>query len=241
MFDGWPKFIDNLCDIIKDKKEDLIHVSLRILSRICDLLVNFGHQIDRRKMGNDTQGILGSLLMCIEAEVANKEVRTTALKALRLAAEFIGECLDRQDAREYVFKLLLVNLNLPDQETVALTYQLMIELVKAMYIYLDDRFISEIAGLSKKHIESRSNSVVIFVCEFWSAFAGEETYRKENMEVVTIDNSLALTKEVKVKISCKNFITNLCHLSSSAFNCSSLKTTRLQILLFQLVFKPSLS
>jgi hypothetical protein len=182
MYERWEKLTATLVHTANDPKESIVLISLKVLSRICDLLANFGHSIDRQKMGNDTECILGSLLISID-EKASGEVRKTALKALRTAAEFVSECVERQDARIFVLRVLLINLSIKEEETVVLTYQLMIELVKALYVYLDEPYVKQVIALSKQHLQSNSQNVVIIACEYWSTFAVEETYRKENLEV----------------------------------------------------------
>lgn len=192
---GWEKLIGSLAHIIKDKNESdrLMSISLRILSRICDLIMTYSHDIDRNKMKNDPMMILGSLINCIDEQVSNKDLRINALNSLRTASAFLGEFLDRQDIRNFFIERIMYNLNIQDEEVVCLTYQILIEVIKPLYSYLNDDLVAKIAFVSKKHIESKVNQVLIIACEFWSTFASEESFRKENFEVPVHDHSPVLT------------------------------------------------
>lgn len=182
----WSKLVGSLVTIIKDNSEAFIPVSLTVLSRICDLLYSLGGLINKDMLGEDAECIVGSLFMCIEERVSNKDLRLNALKSLRLAADFVGDVLEKHDARAYVMKLILFNLNIKDEDIVCLTYQFLIELVKPIYLYLDDNFIRDTMQISRIHLDSRNPNTPIIACEFWAALANEEAYRKVYFEVESV-------------------------------------------------------
>jgi hypothetical protein len=200
-YSGWQKLIGSLVEIINGKQEDLIETSLKILARICDLVSSAGPAFDRRKMGKDSESILVSLLMCLETEYNNKDLTINALKSLRMAAEFMSDFLGEKPFRDYMMKLLIQHLAKKDEEIVCLTYQILIDLVKGLYPYLAD-YLPEIIDLSVKHNASKVPHVVILVCEFWSALATEETYRKKNLDVESPKRREASTTTVKARTTC---------------------------------------
>lgn len=174
--------VDSLVKIIQDwKQEELIEPSIRILSGICDQLASGSGAINQVS-NQDAEAILGSLMLCVEDKKQNREIRLTALKALRLASEFIATRIHQRNIREFVVDRLLLNLEMRDEEVVCMTYQVLIELVKAMYPYWGES-INKLLSISRSHIESKSPQAVIFACEFWGAIASEETYRRANLSV----------------------------------------------------------
>lgn len=178
---GWSMLVDTLVKIIKEwKQEELIEPSIRILSGICDQLASGGpiEQADK----TDGEAILGSLMLCAEDRKQNKEIRLTALKAVRLSTAFISSRIKHREVRDFVLDRLMYNIEIRDEDIVCMTYQVLIELIKSMYPYWGD-YIQKLLRVSCSHIESKSPQVVILACEFWGSLASEETYRRVNMSV----------------------------------------------------------
>lgn len=191
--------IGSMIQIIKEWKNlELIEPSIRLLGTICELVQTF--EVDVKKVDiDDIDSIVGSLTLCLEQANDNIDIKLKALTSLRNASGFIAARIDVKTVREYVLDRLLHSLEVRHEDVVCLTYQVLIELVKAMYPYWY-QILGHVVKMSKPHLESKSAKAVTNACEFWSALAAEENYRRQYHRVTSSNPRAASTMTRNVRI-----------------------------------------